>query len=317
MSFLTQLPEALYPQTKFANFRPGAAFDLDTARALIWLSQLAYETDTAKIKRICGGLEITLIGDPIHKSVASALPIASTYVMVFDVSGSTVVSFAGTDPVVLANWVSDFDIRSTDGGAAEGFLAALQVVEFDVLARLPAGHPVVVTGHSLGGALAVLLAQRLDAVRPDVQAVYTFGMPRPGREPFVAPYNASELGKRTFRLVHGNDIVPTVAPSKFDFQHVGRYAKAPENGKFTVAEDVAGSNEPGFEEGVANELHDLLRDPMGQIGAYARRLRDAAAALLGRPVPHTRSDTAGIVIDMLPPRLRDHMPDRYIAACTH
>jgi hypothetical protein len=230
MSFLTQLPEALYPQTKLPKFPAGAAFDLETARALIWLSQLAYETDTAKIKRICGTLGIGLIGDPIHKSVATALPIASTYVMVFDVSGSTVVSFAGTDPVVVANWVSDFDIRSTDGGAAEGFLAALQVVEFDLLARLPAGQPVVVTGHSLGGALAVLLAQRLDAVKLDVQAVYTFGMPRPGREPFAAPYNAGELAKRTFRLVHGNDIVPRSRQANSAFSMSAAMRKHPRTG---------------------------------------------------------------------------------------
>jgi len=29
-----------------------------------------------------------------------------------------------------------------------------------------------------------------------------------------------------------------------------------------------------------------------------------------------RTDLAGILIEMLPPRLREHMPDRYIAACT-
>jgi hypothetical protein len=28
-----------------------------------------------------------------------------------------------------------------------------------------------------------------------------------------------------------------------------------------------------------------------------------------------RTDPGGILIEMLPPRLRDHMPDRYIGAC--
>jgi hypothetical protein len=27
------------------------------------------------------------------------------------------------------------------------------------------------------------------------------------------------------------------------------------------------------------------------------------------------TDPGGIVIELLPPRLRDHMPDRYISAC--
>jgi hypothetical protein len=48
----------------------------------------------------------------------------------------------------------------------------------------------------------------------------------------------------------------------------------------------------------------------------AERLR--LTDMLGIGVGHSgvRTDLSGILIEILPPRVRDHMPDRYIAACT-
>ena len=67
-------------------------------RALAWMSQLAYETDFDKIAAICAKMKIARIGDPIHRGVATGLPVASTYVLVLDLGPAVVVSFAGTDP---------------------------------------------------------------------------------------------------------------------------------------------------------------------------------------------------------------------------
>jgi hypothetical protein len=39
-------------------------------------------------------------------------------------------------------------------------------------------------------------------------------------------------------------------------------------------------------------------------------------ALTGTPPPGMRDDVAGITIEMLPPRVRHHLPDQYIAACS-
>jgi len=315
MSLLTQLPTELYAADAAADFAATSDFNRGTARALAWLSQLAYETDQKKIEEVCRKLNTILVGDPIHRSVRTGLPIASTYVLVLDLRTAVVVAFAGTDPVSLANWVSDFDIRATDGGAAKGFAVAMRAVEDDILARLPADRPIMVTGHSLGGALAVLLAYRLATMGRDVMAVYTFGMPRPGRRDFTDPYNQNVLGSRTYRLVHGEDVVPTVAPSEpFGFRHVGRYAPAPRGGKVQDPVEQVGSDEPVFVRGIAAELRSFLGG--AEVKVYAAQLRRAALALIGQPEPGTRIDPAGITIEMLPPRIRDHMPDRYIAACS-
>jgi triacylglycerol lipase len=317
MSFLTQMPIELYADDAAKDFRIADDFDLGTARALAWMSQLAYETDRDKVTAICQKMAVALIGDPIHGSVTTGLPVASTYVMVLDPGPAAVVAFAGTDPVVLANWVSDFDIRQTEDGSTAGFAVALQAVERDILVRLPPDRQIMVTGHSLGGALAVLFAARLAALRRNVSAVYTYGMPRPGRRPFTDPYNQGPLARRTYRLVHGQDIVPTVAPSEpFGFRHVGRYVPAPRGGKVEEPAAEPGSDEPAFAEGIAQEWRSFFHDPSAAMGVYAAQLGRAARALVGRPDPQARTDRAGIFIETMPPRIRDHMPDRYIAACS-
>lgn len=49
--------------------------------------------------------------------------------------------------------------------------------------------------------------------------------------------------------------------------------------------------------------------------SIAARIKLAAALLTGMGPSNMRTDPGGILIEMLPPRLRDHMPDRYIGAC--
>lgn len=69
------------------------------------------------------------------------------------------------------------------------------------------------TGHSLGGALATLAAQRCqDAGLP--AAAHTFGSPRVGDRRFAESYDVT-----LYRLVHGTDAVTRVPP--VPYRHVG------------------------------------------------------------------------------------------------
>lgn len=96
----------------------------------------------------------------------------------------------------------------------------------------------------------------------DVRAVYTYGMPRPGDPNFAGVYN-NGVGQRTYRLVHGDDLVPTVAPSALNFRHVGRYLHCPRGGKFAGQPLVAGaSDDPQFTQGVSKELAGFLHGPV-------------------------------------------------------
>ncbi len=95
------------------------------------------------------------------------------------------------------------------------FLTLLDTVEqnlvyYDGLNTKPI--KIVSTGHSLGGALAVLFsAYGLETGLP-VTATYTFGQPPVGDEDFVAHFgrNLSETGSGFFRTVNGLDGVPRV-----------------------------------------------------------------------------------------------------------
>jgi Lipase (class 3) len=318
MSFLTKLPRDRYDNDAFAGFAIGSDFTLGNGKALAWMSQLAYETDDAdKMKDILGSWGLDF-GGIIVKEVGGVLPIASTHCFVAGGRGATFVAFAGTDPVVLANWITDFDAHIGKTETAQGFQVAADAVWPDVEASMkalaPAGTDVIVTGHSLGGALAVLTASRLvDENVAKVSAIYTFGMPRPASKDYADQRYNPRLGSRTYRLVQGCDLVPTVAPSGLGLHHVGRYLHCERGAKFDRAkmDTEPGSDLPQFVKCVSKALKKYLH---GSSMNLPHRLELAAALELGKGPPGMRTDVGGILIELLPPRLRDHMPDRYIGA---
>lgn len=84
-----------------------------------------------------------------------------------------------------------------------------------------------ITGHSLGGALAVITAAIMYQ-DPDAQpiwrrlrSIYTYGQPMVGSAAFADGFKDA-IGRRLFRHVYGRDLVPGL-PSWFagEFQHIG------------------------------------------------------------------------------------------------
>ncbi|MGU3387849.1 lipase family protein [Methylobacterium sp. D53M] len=320
MSALTKLPEELYDPKAFGAFGGDRAFRLGTAKAMSWLCQLAYETDEfEKVARILAAWDLAFLGPGIiAKGVASPLPIARTEALLATRADVAFLSFAGTDPVVLEDWITDFRIRPSPGGLAQGFSTAAQAVVPEVTALLKASssRAVLVSGHSLGGALAVIAALSLLEAGIPVAGVYTFGMPRTGSEAFQGAYDA-RLGAVTYRLVHGADIVPTVPPTGLDFRHVGRLLRCPSWAKFdpSALAPAPGSDEPHFLPQIAVGVRQALLRPLGAGALVAGAYRNAISLL--RPGRHSRrNDAIGWFLDSLPPQIRDHLPDAYINAVT-
>jgi triacylglycerol lipase len=322
MSCFTKLPRELYSKDAFASFEPTSAFDLGTAKALAWMSQLAYETDDPdKIKSVLHDWRLRFV-DVLFAEVKMGIRVASTHGIVAEGDDATIVAFAGTDPVVLANLITDLETKLTPDHVATGFQTAAQSIFPFLKAALAkpaaAGKKLFITGHSLGGAIAHLVAERIaDARASAVEAVYTIGCPRVGAKAFADAYNV-KLGSRTFRLVHGQDIVPSVAPDGlgFNFKHVGRYLDCARQGRFAAAHLAPDctSNDPGFVVGISKEVAALLRDPLSIVRFELGRVALLSRVAVGRAPPGIRHDWGGIAIELLPPRLRDHMPDRYIGA---
>ena len=325
MSLFTTLPRRLYSASAFDDFVAGGDFRLGNAKAMIWMSQLAYEVEEPSrpdiIKSVLALWGLALVdGGMIANDDTLMLPGAKTRGFVAAGRGATIVAFAGTDPVVLANWLTDFDAHIDRTQTADGYRRAAAVAEqvkAAISASALANNKIFVTGHSLGGALAALSAQQI-AANPAtaVAAVYTFGMPRPGSADFADNQYNPALGAHTYRLVQGEDLVPTVAPTELGFHHLGRYLHCDRGGKFdagSLAADTR-SDDPPFVAGVASELSEFLRGPLVAALSAVDHVGVAALLAFGHGPPGARTDLGGIAIELLPPRLRDHMPDRYIGA---
>jgi len=83
--------------------------------------------------------------------------------------------------------------------------------------------PLLITGHSLGGALAALSGAYftvLGASVPTVSAIYTFGQPRIGLHDFCNTYSRI-LGNKLIRFVNKKDLVPRVPFRNWDYSDEG------------------------------------------------------------------------------------------------
>ncbi len=135
----------------------------------------------------------------------------------------TVVVFRGTDD--LADWLVNLDCRTADtphGTIHKGFYEAYhttptpaQSLRSQILARLKERPPkhLWITGHSLGGALALVCAYDLiENETFQISGVLTFGQPMVA-QPQLSNYLNQRLASRYTYFGNGKDIVPRVPPT--------------------------------------------------------------------------------------------------------
>jgi len=106
-----------------------------------------------------------------------------------------------------------------------GFVAAWQSVKSQVMQAIMFSQQkcnckdITFTGHSLGGAMAVLAAMDFYRSYNIVPNITTFGCPRIGNTAFSNYFNAT-IGSYSARIVNMNDIVPHVPLESQGFHHV-------------------------------------------------------------------------------------------------
>jgi pimeloyl-ACP methyl ester carboxylesterase len=150
-----------------------------------------------------------------------------TRVVLSNIDGDLIVAFRGTAD--WRNWVTDLDVKlARESGCRvhAGFQAALAGVAdaLDVAVRGAAGGRIWLTGHSLGGALAMLFAWRfMDCAKSNpFSGLYTFGQPRVGDAAFRDswPFQAG-LDSCAFRVVDGEDCVTRLPWLAGGYRHAG------------------------------------------------------------------------------------------------
>jgi hypothetical protein len=304
MSFLVSLERGEYQNGALNQFAPASNYSLLNARAMMWMSQLAYDTDNeSKVDSVLSAWNLRprllITNDPV-----TGLPPRSACVIVAGGRGVTVVSFAGTDPLKISDWITDFTTFPSADQVHTGFQNAVTTVWPRIRSvienRLPNEQPLFFTGHSLGGALAIIAAERAKReLNAQATAVYTFGSPRPGGQSFADAYGSTLAGV-TFRLVNGTDLVATVPPSAGGtFRHVGAAYQCPTDGLFETRTDISGrdADAPQFTSSLFTSFESDLR-----------------AAITGRVFQPVGRRSLAVAAGLLPRMVRDHVPDNYFRA---
>jgi triacylglycerol lipase len=211
-----------YEYDRKANpFQPSAkGYHSNNALCLACAANLAYmdEADIAPVIKAWGFSQFRFFD---HKE---------TQAFVCGNSKTILVSFRGTEPSKLKDWMSDLKARKEKGPVGKvhrGFKGALNKVWPDVTNYVSSirtrNQKLWFTGHSLGAALATLAAARTqltDGV--PVQGLYTFGHPRTGDQEFAQGLD-SALSGLVYRFVNNNDVVPRVPLREMGYRHVGRF----------------------------------------------------------------------------------------------
>ena len=168
---------------------------------------------------------------------------ADTQGFVATTADVALVAFRGSES--FNDWLGNLDVASIDrpyGHVHRGFYKDFRVVQdwlFGKLSQLNKGR-IVVTGHSLGGALATVFAAEAPTSLP-VRWIHTFGQPRVGIGSDYTSFLKGRYGSHFVRFVNENDIVPRVPPF---FEHVGRLEHFVAGSVEESAESLARSTEP-------------------------------------------------------------------------
>jgi hypothetical protein len=153
-------------------------------------------------------------------------------------------AFRGSDEG--ADWLRNSRFGLVDGAplagkAHEGFLEGWCQVEDEVVPRakeaVRKGNPVIVTGHSLGGAIATLAHAGL---REEglISACFTFGAPRVGNAAFVSEYEREKMHELHYRMVMENDPIVGLPPAWLGYRYTGTEIYAVPDGILEKKPDV-------------------------------------------------------------------------------
>lgn len=220
-----------------------------------------------------------------HTRFNPPFPLQDTQAFTMASEKMIITAFRGTEPAQIRDWLSDATTPPWPGPAKTGYIhygfgEALESVYPDVKETIDEfttqGQSVWLTGHSLGGALAMLAGARLHLEEPGltVNGVCTFGQPRTCDRLLAEACNKG-LAKRIHRFVNNNDIVPQLLPEPA-YTHVDTLRYIDASGKVRDSMTLLG--------GLADRAKGLTADPLApgsdgvrdhSIGKYIAALKNS------------------------------------------
>ncbi len=289
----------------------ATSFHWRTALSLALASRLAYSSspEVASTTRQAWGLE-----------TCEFVEADDTQCFLATSPESVLISFRGTE--ALGDWMANLNLLTTTrpyGKVHRGFLGAFQVVEHKLTSILEhnAGRRVLLTGHSLGGALALVAAAEWRN-RFRIAWVHTFGQPAVGKKEFQISIEEG-YGDAYYRFVNADDIVPMVPPL---FRHAGRLYHFDDDGKLEQAYGSGELEALGVDLGampvdtpmLSVEQFDLMRAQLLQeratTGSADEESVESAAQLA---VLQSGEES----VEGLLPSVADHNMDLYVANVAH
>ncbi|ADB19106.1 lipase class 3 [Pirellula staleyi DSM 6068] len=279
-----------------------STFTWKAALSLALASKLAYESEQS-VKSTCLGSARSW-----GFSSCEFIDVDETQCFVALTPEIALVAFRGTES--RGDWLRNINVagRTREYGVTHrGFLGAFQAVESRLRSALSgiAGQTLILTGHSLGGALATVMAAEWQHFMPASWGV-TFGQPAVGRGSFRMFFSQNYSGK-FFRFVNDDDIVPRVPPG---YEHVGRLLHFDAQGRLQNGQSLP-NTERAFAESINDEAFKpgppMLTEAEYQ-GLQSRIGQEVVS--VNRPLTesHTMPQTEGLI-----PSVSDHSLDKYIA----
>jgi hypothetical protein len=166
----------------------------------------------------CGMQEFSFINDKKTSTNLVVMSNESVIVVIFrgsEVKGGFVnvrKDWLLTDAKCKMVLVPEFNNSYVHKGFWKSYSSVEDTLIKTIVQHQPGNKKIFITGHSLGGALAVLAAIDFSLHNFKPFGVYTFANPRVGGERFAEYYTQQNIP--TFRYVNENDIVPMMPPTQ-------------------------------------------------------------------------------------------------------